>query len=262
MRIDEIVNTDIHQLANIDWRQEKRAALRKQGAVAMTGFLRPDALEHIQKEAEKGFASAYFNPQTHNIYLTSPDPALPADHIRNIEVCSSKGCICDDDIAPASPLKQLYHDPLFKAALCDILEEDTLYPYADELSSVNIHYARHGEELGWHFDNSSFAVTLMIHPASKGGAFEYVRDVRNADAGDMGFAACGDILAGKIPPEELQMQAGDLLLFRGRNSLHRVTPVADNSMRQLAVLAYNNTEGVSLSEHAMKTFYGRTGHSR
>ena len=102
----------------------------------------------------------------------------------------------------------------------------------------------------------------MIHPARKGGAFEYVRDVRNADAGDMGFAACSDILAGKIPPEELQMQAGDLLLFRGRNSLHRVTPVADNSMRQLAVLAYNKTKGVSLSEHAMKTFYGRTGHSR
>ena len=259
MHIDEIVNTDIHLLADAEWRRERRAALRREGAVAMTGFLRPDALKHIQQEAEDGFDSAYFNPQTHNIYLTSPDPALPADHIRNFEVSSSKGCICDDIIAPASPLKQLYHDPLFKAALCDILEEDALYPYADNLSSVNIHYARHGEELGWHFDNSSFAVTLMIQPARKGGAFEYVRDVRNADAGDMGFAECSDILSGKIRPEELHMQAGDLLLFRGRNSLHRVTPVADDSMRQLAVLAYNNAPGVSLSEHAMKTFYGRTG---
>ena len=207
----------------------------------MTGFLRPDALEHIQKEAEVGFASAYFNPQTHNIYLTSPDPALPADHIRNIEVCSSKGCICDDDIAPASPLKQLYHDPLFKAALCDILEEDALYPYADELSSVNIHYARHGEELGWHFDNSSFAVTLMIHPASKGGAFEYVRDVRNADAGDMGFAACGDILAGKI----LRRIAGEQAIYCCSGSAIRCISyvITDNCLRQLAVLAYNNTKG-------------------
>ena len=259
MRIDEIVNTDIHQLAIAEWRQEKRATLRAEGAVAMTGFLRPGALKRIQNEAEQGFASAYFNPQTHNIYLTSPDPALPADHIRNVEVSSSKGCICDDVIAPASPLKQLYHDPLFKAALCEILEEEALYPYADDLSSVNIHYARHGEELGWHFDNSSFAVTLMIQPASMGGAFEYVRDVRNADNGDMGFDACSDILTGTTPPETLHMQAGDLLLFRGRNSLHRVTPVEDDSMRQLAVLAYNNTAGVSLSEHAMKTFYGRTG---
>lgn len=259
MRIDEIVNTDIHQLAIAEWRQEKRATLRAEGAVAMTGFLRPGALKRIQNEAEQGFASAYFNPQTHNIYLTSPDPALPADHIRNVEVSSSKGCICDDVIAKGSPLKQLYHHPLFKSALCDILEEEALYPYADNLSSVNIHYARKGEELGWHFDNSSFAVTLMITPASQGGAFEYVRDVRDADANEMGFERAQNIVSGKHPVEEMQMGAGDLLLFRGRNSLHRVTPVEDDSMRQLAVLAYNNAPDISLSKHAQKTFYGRIG---
>jgi len=259
MSIDQIVNTDIHQLSDAGWRRKKREELRAEGATAMIGFLRTNALAELQKEAQAGFDAAYFNPQTHNIYLTQPDPGLPASHIRNKEVISSKGCICDDVIDASSPLKQLYHDPLFKEALCDILEEDALYPYADNLSSVNIHYARKGEELGWHFDNSSFAVTLMIQPATKGGAFEYVRDVRNADAGDMGFEACDDILSGKRRPEELKMQPGDLLLFRGRNSLHRVTPVEDESMRQLAVLAYNNTPGISLSEHAMKTFYGRIG---
>ena len=259
MSIDQIVNTDIHQLSDAGWRRKKLQELRAEGATAMKGFLRADALAELQKEAQAGFDAAYFNPQTHNIYLTQPDPGLPASHIRNKEVTSSKGCICDDVIAATSPLKQLYHDPLFKEALSDILEEEALYPYADNLSSVNIHYARKGEELGWHFDNSSFAVTLMIQPATKGGAFEYVRDVRNADAGDMGFDACDEILSGKIWPEELKMQPGDLLLFRGRNSLHRVTPVEDESMRQLAVLAYNNTPGITLSEHAMKTFYGRIG---
>ena len=259
MSIDQIVNTDIHQLSDAGWRRKKLQELRAEGATAMKGFLRADALAELQKEAQAGFDAAYFNPQTHNIYLTQPDPGLPASHIRNKEVTSSKGCICDDVIAATSPLKQLYHDPLFKEALSDILEEEALYPYADNLSSVNIHYARKGEELGWHFDNSSFAVTLMIQPATKGGAFEYVRDVRNADAGDMGFDACHKVLSGKIRPEELTMQPGDLLLFRGRNSLHRVTPVEDESMRQLAVLAYNNTRGISLSEHAMKTFYGRIG---
>ncbi|MBL6605334.1 MAG: 2OG-Fe(II) oxygenase [Alphaproteobacteria bacterium] len=259
MQIDEIVNTDIHKLADDGWRKEKRDELRAEGAAAMRGFLRTDALTRLQQEAQAGFSKAYFNPQTHNIYLTASDEALPDDHIRNIEVSSSKGCICDDVIAASSPLKQLYHHPLFKSALCDILEEEALYPYADNLSSVNIHYARKGEELGWHFDNSSFAVTLMITPASQGGAFEYVRDVRDADAQDMGFEIAQNILSGKHPIEEMQMGAGDLLLFRGRNSLHRVTPVENDSMRQLAVLAYNNTPGISLSEHAQKTFYGRIG---
>jgi hypothetical protein len=53
------------------------------------------------------------------------------------------------------------------------------------------------------------------------------------------------------------MAAGALLLFRGRNSLHRVTPVCDDSVRQLAVLAYNQEPGIALSETAQMTFYGR-----
>ena len=259
MQIDEIVNTTIHKLSDAGWRKEKRDELYKEGAAAMRGFLQKDALAQLQEEAQAGFSKAYFNPQKHNIYLTSSDDTLPCDHIRNFQVSSSKGCICDDVIAKGSPLKQLYHHPLFKSALCDILEEEALYPYADNLSSVNIHYARKGEELGWHFDNSSFAVTLMITPASQGGAFEYVRDVRDADANEMGFERAQNIVSGKHPVEEIQMGAGDLLLFRGRDSLHRVTPVEDDSMRQLAVLAYNNAPDISLSKHAQKTFYGRIG---
>ena len=154
-------------------------------------------------------------------------------------------------------LKQIYHHTDFISALCLILEENALYPYADSLSSVNIHYARRGEELNWHFDNSSFAVTLMIQPATSGGAFEYVRDVRDADGDEMGFMYAEAVVDGSQPANQLSLDAGDLLLFRGRNSLHRVTPVEDDSIRQLAVLAYNSQPGISLCETAQMTFYGR-----
>lgn len=68
---------------------------------------------------------------------------------------STKGCITDDAIAAESPLRQLYNDALFKSFLCEVLGEEALYPYADPLSSINLHYAPNGQELGWHFDNSS-----------------------------------------------------------------------------------------------------------
>ena len=42
------------------------------------------------------------------------------------------------------------------------------------LSSINLHYAKPGQELGWHFDKSAFAITLMFQPPEHGGAFEYV----------------------------------------------------------------------------------------
>jgi hypothetical protein len=38
--------------------------------------------------------------------------------------------------------------------------------------------------------------------------------------------------------------------------------VSDDSVRQLAVLAYNQEPGIALSETAQKTFYGRVGYDR
>ena len=256
--LSALIDIDRHCLNDAGWLATKRDELDVQGIVQMRGFLQPDALVALQKESAMGLSKAYFKPQSHNIYLDEGDDAQPDSHIRNRRLTSSKGCITDDQIPAASVLKQIYHHTDFISALCFILSEDALYPYADRLSSVNIHYARRGEELNWHFDNSSFAVTLMIQPAIAGGAFEYVRDVRNADKGEMGFIHAEAIVNGRQPADRLCLSAGDLLLFRGRNSLHRVTPVADDSTRQLAVLAYNSQQGISLSETAQMTFFGRT----
>ena len=55
------------------------------------------------------------------------------------------------------------------------------------------------------------------------------------------------------------MEVGTLALFRGLNSLHRVTPTIGNKTRILVVLAYNNKADVSLSESARMTFFGRLG---
>ena len=71
--------------------------------------------------------------------------------------------------------------------LCAVLSEQELHEYADPLSGINLHYASEGQELGWHFDNSSFAITLLVEKPESGGAFEYVKDVRDADAGEMNF---------------------------------------------------------------------------
>ena len=55
------------------------------------------------------------------------------------------------------------------------------------MSGINIHYAREGEELGWHFDNSSFAITLLLQAPKEGGVFQYVSDLRNANSEEMNF---------------------------------------------------------------------------
>ena len=122
-----------------------------------------------------------------------------------------------------------------------------------------MHYAGTGQELGWHFDNSAFAVTLLLQAPEGGGEFQYVRDLRDADGGDMNFSGVEDVLDGRHQPATLEVTPGTLVLFRGRNSLHRVTPTIGERTRILVVLAYNATPGVALSEAARMTFYGRLG---
>ena len=75
----------------------------------------------------------------------------------------------------------------------------------------------------------------------------------------MNYQQVENILDGNTTVNTLAMDAGALVLFRGRNSMHRVTPVEGDVTRMLAVLAYNTQAGVSLSESARKTFYGRLG---
>ncbi len=214
-------------------------------------------MDTVKQEGEAHEHLAYFSTQKHNVFLGPPDDSYSREHARNRTVSSSKGCITDDQISEDSPLRQLYNDSTFQSFLCEVLDEKSLHAYADPLSSINLHYARTGQELGWHFDNSSFAITLMIQAADTGGVFEYVGALRDAEKGEMNFNGVDRVLCGKTPPKQLAMSAGALVLFRGRNSLHRVSPNEGMSTRMLAVLAYNATPGVALSESARQTFYGR-----
>ncbi len=253
----DIADTLQYPLHSHDFRKECKDTLDQSGALVMRHFLQPSAIASVRHDGEQNQHLAYYTINDHNLYLSPDDPSFPADHPRNRKVSSSKGCITTDQIPADSALRILYDAPEFRGFLCAVLGETELHEYADALSSINLHYATAGQELGWHFDNSSFAITLMIQNPKAGGEFEYVKDVRGADRGDMNYELSGKVLDGEIPTKSLAMDAGALVLFRGRNSMHRVTPTIGDRTRMLVVLAYNTEPGISLSESARMTFYGR-----
>ena len=255
--LHDIVDTERHPLSDEAYRAECRDILAHTGALVLREFLKPEAVAAIRREGEDNEHLAFYSTQTHNVYLAPPDSDYADDHPRNRAIVSSKGCITDDIVPADSPLRLLYDAPAFREFLCRVLDERSLHAYADPLSSINLHYAKPGQELGWHFDNSAFAITLMIQPPERGGVFEYVGAVRDADRGERSFEAVARVLDGEVEPEVLAMNAGALVLFRGRNAIHRVAPVEGTRTRMLVVLAYNAEPGVSLSESARMTFYGR-----
>ena len=257
--VSAIIDLDQHHLSSKGFRAQCKYILDKNGALVLEDFLKSSAIVSIKNEGVDNQHLAYFTASNHNIYLSPSDPEFSSDHPRNREVASSKGCITTDQLPEGSALYTLYDAPEFREFLCAVLDIEELYEYADPLSSINLHYASEGQELGWHFDNSSFAITVMIETPEEGGTFEYVKDVRDADQGDMNYVLSEKVIDGAIPPKTLSMSAGSLVLFRGRNSMHRVTPVKGNRTRMLVVLAYNTERSISLSESARMAFYGRLG---
>ena len=99
---------------------------------------------------------------------------------------------------------------------------------------------------------------MLLQASEDGGVFEYVPNVRDADAGDMAFDRVERVLNGQEPASTLDFNPGDLVLFRGRNALHRVTRVVGTTTRSLVIFAYNERPDASMSEAALQTFFGRT----
>ena len=255
--LSTIVNIDKHPIDDSIYRSQCREKLDNDGVLVLSDFLLKDAIKSILKEANKQENLAYYCVNNHNVYLEPSDLNFHNNHPRNKTVISSKGCITDNQVPDDSYLRLLYNSKTFKEFLCEVLNEEVLYKYDDDLSSINIHYAKEGQELGWHFDNSSFAITLLIQKPISGGSFEYIRDFRSSSVNESHYEQVSNLLDNKCSPQRLKMENGSLVLFRGKNAIHRVTPTKGDLTRVLSVLAYNSSPNVKLSESARMTFFGK-----
>jgi len=257
-QIDRWIDKNLHPIGEATYRSRLVETFEKNGALVLVGFFTEDFVTHVVAESAERESEAFFANSTHNVYLTDSDPTLSSDHAFNRQIVSSKGLIADDQISEKSPLRAVYESHEFTDFLCALLNVDQIYPYEDDLSSINVHFAPASKELGWHFDNSSFAVTTLLQAPENGGLFQYVPEVRDADAGEMAYQRVINILDENETVTSLKFAPRDLVLFRGRNALHRVTPTEGPATRILAVFAYNDQPGIGLSDSALETFYGRT----
>ncbi len=255
-----LIDAARHRLADPDAIARDRRTLAEHGVLVLDRLLTASCLDAVLAEVDGRESDAFYASSTHNVYLTDGDPSLGPDHLVNRQIVSTKGLLADDQITTDSALRAVYTDRTLRDHLIGVLGVEGLHPYADDVSSINVHFHRDGEELGWHFDNSSFAVTALIQAPERGGAFEYAPSIRSAGRGH-GDPAEHERLASVLDDghhvQTLDMAPGDLVIFRGRDSLHRVTPSAGPRTRILVVFAFNVEPDIALSASARTTFYGR-----
>lgn len=231
--------------------------LKREGILVFNDFLSAKAIKQLQKEAALLKPTAYRSTSAYNLYVLPTDPNLPSDSPRNRKFQTTKGCIPDDRIPGESYLRTIYDSKAFRTFLCRLLKIEVLYPYADTLSSININYYDPGDALEWHFDNADFAITLLVKKAKKGGSYEYFTDMRYAKNGEENYEQVRRCIDGEVEPQKKSLSEGGLMIFRGNQSLHRVTEVEEGE-RVLVTFNLNTRPGIPLSEKSRQTFFGRT----
>lgn len=226
------------------------------GACVLDGFVTAAGIERILTQIDPLHDRAFVCSGDHNAYLAGPDPRFHADHPRNRCVQSQKGCLAYDQIPGDSPLRELYDWDAFRGFIAEVMGYEELYPYDDPLGSINVNFYDRGQQIGWHFDNASFVITLMLRTVDLGGVYEFIPHLRTDD--DQGFEAVGRLLGGdRSGVRELSQDAGALVLFRGSRSIHRVTPNETETSRTIAILSYSPQPGYLLTERTREIFYGR-----
>ena len=216
------------------------------------------AVEGLVAQANEAARLGYPNDERHNCYFDDGiDESLPDDHPRRILVRSAQKAVAMDLLPPEFGTRRVYESDAITSFVAAALEKDALHPSADPLDGCNMTVYEEGDELGWHFDQSEFSVTLMIQRAERGGDFEYVPMVRTPEYER--YEAVRAILLGERERVRLlPSEPGTLAFFRGRYSLHRVPPVEGATPRMNSVLTYSVDPGHKLSAMARQLYYGRT----
>lgn len=233
-----------------------RSQLAATGACELTGFVRPEAMAAVLADAASLAPLAYRSGGAGTAYLGLPDEALDPGHPRRWTGRYGVGAVAYDQFPATSALRRLYEWEAMMRFVAALLDRGELYRYADPFGALNLAVMGDGDELQWHFDQTDFVVSLAVRDAAEGGDFEVAPRIRSAD--DERYDEVAAVLAGdRSAVVRLEMTPGTLLVFEGRHSLHRVSPIAGPVERLVALLAYDTAPGTVSSELLQLVRYGR-----
>lgn len=233
-----------------------RKELAIDGCAVLKNFLTPRGIQLISEEIDTVADQGHKSFSKTNPYFTVEDNSLPPSDPRRQFYPRSNAFIAADNFAKNGALRQVHDAIGFDSFIQACLQETHFHRYADPLADVIVNMAEEGQGFPWHFDTNNFTVTLCIQNAEKGGEFEYAPMIRTSE--NEHFDDVADVLAGKSDKVvRLNLAPGDLQLFRGRYSLHRVLPLKGNTPRYVAIFSYVQAANMVGAPERTKQLYGK-----
>jgi hypothetical protein len=259
-RLDDLV--DVQRLG-LDGTPERwqnlgesmRGDLERHGLVTIPGFLRKEAVRAVADTLEQALPYVSVVTDRRTAYGRTPDPSV--DGSASVTSDWIAGHVTRDMIPAQSPAHRLYVSPFFKRLIGAAMGVTRLFEYADPLAGLVATVLPSGGCYGWHYDTNEFVVTIAIQPAARGGVFEFYQNLRTP--GDENLDGLASVVGGKREQDCRSVLAapGDLQIFRGRYSLHRVTKNTGSVPRLTLVLSYADRPGVIGPVDRTRRVYGR-----
>jgi hypothetical protein len=233
-----------------------RRAIDAEGCAILKGFVRPQHLPAIVAECDRTAQYGHRNFNRTNPYFTVDRDDLPDSHPLRRFYDRSNAFVPADHFGHDSILRAIYEWPAFGPFIQEALGEERFFPYADPLADVIVNLAEEGNGFPWHFDTNNYTVTLAIQNAERGGAFQYSPYLRTST--DENYPGVERVLDGdQSLIRTVQLEPGDLQIFKGRYSLHRVTPLEGPRLRYVAIFSYVEEPGMVGRPERAQQLYGR-----
>ena len=261
-RLEEVVDLNrypIHVRDSERYRElvfEARKGLGTEECAYLPDFVLPDAVETMRVEAEELVPEAVYFREQHNPYFSDvPEDALPRDPRRSLGR-KTNGLVAGESFDRSRPIWQLCRHPAMKNFVEDCLAVKPLYFYDDPYGCLNVSVQTEGEEFAWHFDTNEFTVSILLQKPREGGLFEFAPNVRTPESEC--YHEVADVIDGVSDRVvSLDLRPGDLQLFKGRYSVHRVTPVKGEVSRLIALFAYAREPGMYATPERSKQIWGK-----
>ena len=233
-----------------------RAAIDADGCAVLKGFVRSERLAELVAECDRTAPFGHRNFNRTNPYFTTERDDLPETHPLRRFYDRSNAFVPADNFGDDSILRAIYEWPAFGPFIQEALGEESFHPYADPLADVIVNLAEAGGGFPWHFDTNNYTVTLAIQNAERGGDFEYSPHLRSTS--DENYEGVERVLDGDPTLiRTLRLEPGDLQIFKGRYSLHRVTPLEGDRLRYVAIFSYVEEPGMVGQPERTRQLYGR-----
>jgi hypothetical protein len=234
-----------------------RQALRRDGCCVLRDFVPGQGREAVRRECESVAGRAYYDERIVNVYNTAPNPDLPPDHPARRTMLRGNAFVARDDIPGGFLIHRLYGSLFFRSFLAACLETPVIHPLGDPLAGLVVNVLLPGREHPWHFDTNEFAVSLVTQEPEGGGVFEYCPGIRSAAEENLAVVAAVLSADGGDRVRRLPLRAGDLQLFHGRYSMHRVSRVVGERARYSVIFSYCDRPGVVGSTGRTRQLFGR-----